>query len=418
MTTATQPTAGSAAPVSSPGPIILAASGEVCAATIETVRRLAVRDGRAVTVVSAVSLPPASDRLIGGPYVPDADAYAAPRRSALARRLAASGTDAAAWPIEIALDEPAHAITDAARRAGATLIALSTGRHDVIGRLAGEVALRVTRHTPCPVLVIGAEPLSAPLRAAVAAIDFSPSSVVAARAAAELLDDGATLHLVHVRPTEDAAGERGLADRLARVERALASRARALTILPSILVGDPAAQIVAFAATHDADLVALGHHARGIVERLFVGSIAMRTLRDATGAVLVTPEPRLAERDLVSRIIDGAFESRDRSEWGALLDAFSDRNLTRRTRIEIHDRTSSGRLQEDGYRLTGVTYDPHDHRITIMLGDRTGAPGHVTHAIQDVRSVTMRSDEHLHDTALELVHGAATTVLTFLPDDR
>ena len=69
---------------SHPGPIVLAASGEVSAATIETVRHLAARDGRTVAVVSAVTVPPASDRIVGGPYVPDVEAYIGPRRRQIA----------------------------------------------------------------------------------------------------------------------------------------------------------------------------------------------------------------------------------------------------------------------------------------------------------------------------------------------
>lgn len=418
MTTATQPVLGSAARTSKPGPIVLAASHAVGAATVETARRLAARDGRAATVVSAVELPPASDRIVGGPYIPDADAYVGPRLTSLAHRLAAAGGDVAAWPIEVPLDAPAHAITDAASRAGAALIVLSTGRHDVIGRIAGEVALRVTRLAPCPVLIVGAEPLSASPRVAVAAVDFTPSSVVAARAAADLLGSGATLHLVHVCLTEEATTDRGLPARFARVERELLDRARDLTIVPSTVVGDPAEQLIAFAAAHAADLIAIGHHEHGVMERLFLGSTTTRTVRGATCVVLVTPEPRIAEREMLSRALTGTYESRRHDEWSPVLDAFSDRNLGRRTRIEVADQTSGARPQEDGYRLTGVTYDPHDHRVAIMLGDRTGSPGHLTHTLEGVTVVAIRSDAHRRDVALELTHGAWTTVLTFLPDDR
>jgi nucleotide-binding universal stress UspA family protein len=59
-----------------------------------------------------------------------------------------------------------------------------------------------------------------------------------------------------------------------------------------LLQGDPATEIVRYARDAGADLVVMGTHGRTGVERLLLGSVAEKVLRDAHCSVLVVKLPR------------------------------------------------------------------------------------------------------------------------------
>jgi nucleotide-binding universal stress UspA family protein len=59
-----------------------------------------------------------------------------------------------------------------------------------------------------------------------------------------------------------------------------------------LLEGDPAAEIVRYGRDAGVDLIVLGTHGRTGVERLVLGSVAERVLRDASCSVLVVKLPR------------------------------------------------------------------------------------------------------------------------------
>jgi len=59
-----------------------------------------------------------------------------------------------------------------------------------------------------------------------------------------------------------------------------------------LLQGDPATEIVHFARDAGADLIVMGTHGRTGEERLLMGSVAERVLRDASCSVLVVKLPR------------------------------------------------------------------------------------------------------------------------------
>ena len=60
------------------------------------------------------------------------------------------------------------------------------------------------------------------------------------------------------------------------------------------LEGDPAAEIVRFARDAAADLIVMGTHGRTGLERLLLGSVAEKVLRDARCSVMVVKLPRAA----------------------------------------------------------------------------------------------------------------------------
>ena len=57
----------------------------------------------------------------------------------------------------------------------------------------------------------------------------------------------------------------------------------------AVLNGSPAAEILRYADDHDIDLIVLGAHGHGLLDRLLIGSVAERVSRHAPCAVLLVP---------------------------------------------------------------------------------------------------------------------------------
>jgi nucleotide-binding universal stress UspA family protein len=63
-----------------------------------------------------------------------------------------------------------------------------------------------------------------------------------------------------------------------------------------LLEGDPAAEIVRYASEAGLDLIVMGTHGRTGTDRLLMGSVAEKVLRDAPCSVLVVKLPRATPR--------------------------------------------------------------------------------------------------------------------------
>jgi nucleotide-binding universal stress UspA family protein len=258
----------------------------------------------------------------------------------------------------------------------------------------------------------------------VAAIDFSPSSLAAARAALPLLGEGATLHLVHVGPLAGQhdvrahpIGEAYGQALTGRLERAVAALAAPPTVAvrPVALAGLPVERVLEYAESVGADLVAAGRQGHGFWEHLFVGRVTTGLVRGAHVPVLVTPEPSAAEVDELARRLTGVSEGRSPEEWAAQLDGFARRNRGRPTLLETQDPVRGFQVQEVGHALLGATYDPRDRRVELMLGETGADRPHLTHSIPDVTAVAVASDEAGPDLALRVTHGGGWTLLSFRP---
>jgi nucleotide-binding universal stress UspA family protein len=55
----------------------------------------------------------------------------------------------------------------------------------------------------------------------------------------------------------------------------------------SIVVGNPADQIIHYANEHNVDLIVLGHHGKGLVQRWLMGSVSRRVVVHASCSVLI-----------------------------------------------------------------------------------------------------------------------------------
>ncbi|HEU6453088.1 MAG TPA: universal stress protein [Gemmatimonadaceae bacterium] len=410
-------------------PIVVATSGEDGTAALRAAELLASHTRSEVHVLSVIEPDPAT------PYDPQfgfvSPEYQAIRldiRNSNVRRQAQSATaKGAEWPIDIHFGSAPMVIADEARRQDASLVIMDSGRHALIARLlAGETALRTIRRARTPVLAIVGDFEKLP-DVAVAAIDFSPASIAAARAALDLLSDDATLYLVHVwsrsssdHPSErvrDDAYERALPERFARAQAAM-EVPPGITVHRITLLGDPVEEILSFAASQGAELIAAGRRGYGFFERLLVGSTTTALLRGAKCSVLVTPEPTAVEADALARAVTGVFESHAPDQWAAQLDGFSRRNRGRLVALEVDDPHTGTQLQAAGYALVGATYDHNDRSVQIMLTHPGDESMHLTHTMRSVTAVSVRSDQSGVDQALRIDHRDGWIVIRFAPADR
>jgi nucleotide-binding universal stress UspA family protein len=78
-----------------------------------------------------------------------------------------------------------------------------------------------------------------------------------------------------------------------QLEKSLPSGERSkLPTHVAIETGSPAAMIVAYAESHDIDLIVMGTHGRGAIERMWVGSVTQGVLHRAQCPVVSVREPR------------------------------------------------------------------------------------------------------------------------------
>ena len=352
------------------------------------------------------------------------DVRANARLTALKNRVASVAGPDASWETPVRVGATERVIADEARDRQAGLIVMDSGRHNWIARLlVGETTLRTIRWAECPVLAVGSTFDHLP-HVAVAAIDFSPSSIAAARESLALLSDHATLYLVHVwrrslsdHPSERARDdeyERSLVPLFERAVRTLAAPA-GVTVVTMTMLGEPAGELLAFAAAQGADLIVAGRRGRKFFERLFVGSVTTALVRGAECSVLVTPDPPLAEADELARLVSGMFESEKPEDWPAELDDFSRRNHGRRVLLEADDPSVGRRIHVRGYTLAGAAYDPNDGRAELMLGDPASPMVHLTHSMPGVKLVAVRSGPEGRDEALLIAHGGGWAMLTLTP---
>ena len=140
------------------------------------------------------------------------------------------------------------------------------------------------------------------------ATDFSSYSNQAYFHAVALAEShGASLTVLFVLPTNfgadwvpDAGEDRDYWQRQLEQIRPLDPSIRVQHVL---LEGDPATEIVQYAQDADMDLIVMGTHGRTGLERLLMGSVAEKVMREAKCSVLVVKLPRgvpVAERSAVA----------------------------------------------------------------------------------------------------------------------
>ena len=410
--------------------VLVAVGAEAGLSALKAGRMMAVRESRPFVVLSVVEPPPLysfdPEAVMAVPWT--IDEQLAARRKSVHDRLAQLGAPPFGVDepeIIVQYGEPERLVGATARERRAHVIVMGTGPHTLANRvLATETTLGTIRHSPCPVLAVAEDCNEAP-RVVVVALDFSPASLHAARQALPLLSDGAVVHLVHawhrhipLMPTTqtdplDDAYEHSLPARFDRARAAL-GRERSLVFITTAREGDAATVVLDAAHTLHADLVVAGAQGHSFVERLLVGSVSTALLRGAPCSVLIAPEPAPAERTRLERHMTGTSTLRAPEEWAEELEAFSKRNRSRRTALEIDDVSLGSQVQESGYALLGATYDHRDRHVSLMFADPAHPEAHLTRTLGRVRSVAVSHGDRGEDGALCIESEQGSTLLTFL----
>jgi len=132
---------------------------------------------------------------------------------------------------------------------------------------------------------------------ALAAIDFTEASKTSAALAARLLALDGTLTLVHVCAFGDVSKRAGdlvdlyRAGANAKLEQAVREirRRTKRRVEGVMLTGEPADAILGYARRTATDLIALGGHELGLMDRILLGSVRTQIVRGARCSVLITP---------------------------------------------------------------------------------------------------------------------------------
>jgi nucleotide-binding universal stress UspA family protein len=210
--------------------------------------------------------------------------------------------DTEQWNVHAVVGWPGETIVDEADRWPASLIVLGKGAHHAWDRLFGpDTAISVARHSRAPVLAVAPTARKIPSRV-LAAIDFTKSSVNAAKLAARLMAPNGTLILAHVSAFDGSAAaegsladvyDAGVADKLDACRRDIhrETRRRIETV---VLTGEVVGQLVEHAARARCDLIAVGGHHLSFVDRVLLGSVRGGLLRSASCSVLVGAQQAVA----------------------------------------------------------------------------------------------------------------------------
>jgi len=209
---------------------------------------------------------------------------------------------------------PHFVLIEAARAAGADLIVVgATGSGPFAAELLGSTADRVLRKATCPVLVVRGEP-RVPPRRVLAPVDLSPLSADSFRCGMQLLAQLANSGEIEVRAVFalsflEMAAQRRQAEGdlpLALIERQSAGELERflaenrpdapLRVETAVLSGEARFEILHELSEQSYDLVMLGTHGRGGLDRMVLGSVAATVARKAPCSVLmVSPEAALGE---------------------------------------------------------------------------------------------------------------------------
>jgi nucleotide-binding universal stress UspA family protein len=184
--------------------------------------------------------------------------------------------------------------------AGADLIVVgATGAGPLAAEHLGSTADRVLRKASCPVLLVRGE-LRVPPARVLAPVDLSPLSAELFRRGLQLLGQlaqqgGIGLRALYVarflREPSFAEAQRQLGEELGRFVRDNGA-GPPFTVETAVLLGEPWFEILRELGERPADLVLLGTHGRGGLDRLMMGSVAAAVARRAPGSVLlISPAP-------------------------------------------------------------------------------------------------------------------------------
>lgn len=285
------------------GPILAAADGTIAG---ETAFRVASgiasklsTQVRVVVVVEPLPVLVPEPSVIMQPLVASPELLNLSRDRVMAqlRDIASGSTE---WHVDVEYGRPSDEIVDKAHECDARLIVIGLVHHGIVDRiLDGDTALEIVRQSDVPVLLASETWKARPMKAVVA-VDFSPSSMHAARAGIRLLDEGASVVLAHVRPTAAVFDGAGIWEEEydKSAERELAKFGEELEVPAGVqlrrvvLRGSPSRALLDLADREEADLITAGTRGAGFMQRMLLGSVATRLMRHTNHSLLIVPEPK------------------------------------------------------------------------------------------------------------------------------
>jgi len=101
-------------------------------------------------------------------------------------------------------------------------------------------------------------------------------------------------------------------------------------------------------------------------------------------------------------------------DWASGLREFTHRNAGRRTVLEEEATGEGLRLEQSGYPFWGVSWDPRDGRVQIMLGEQGSVERHLTRSIRAARAIDLVRGADGRDRALRITHAEGCTLLSFV----
>jgi nucleotide-binding universal stress UspA family protein len=321
------------------------------------------------------------------------------------------------WTVEVRSGDPATTIAAVAKESHARIVLVGLGGHGAAARFFGnETALRLMRASETPVLAVDSKLRALPRRIAVA-MDFSESSIEAARLALEIAAPGAIVTIVHVVPWErkDYIPEHWFRDHEAHISGQLTrvtgwlDQGCRFRMHQKVLYGKVGPVLLACAEELDADLIVAGTHGRGLFGRILGGETIAKLVRGARRSVLVLPAAAAFQRFTAEDRIDGV--RGDHADWTRKLDDFTRRNAGRRGRLEVDDPAVGAQVEMTGYRFLGAVYDSPSKRAQLMFGTEQGGP-HLVRGISNIKSIDIlpeRGDKE--DRALSIVSDDGQTLL-------
>jgi nucleotide-binding universal stress UspA family protein len=270
--------------------VLLATDGSVDAgAATDWLRGFPLPADAQFRVVSAAAVPPSP---IDIPQVRDVQAAVRAQARAMAEATrTALGTRFASAEIVAPDGDPREAILRVAEEWHADLVVLGArGLGAVAGHMLGSVSIALTRHAPCPVLVVkqGARAL----KTALVAVDGSePAAAAAAFLASLPLPPPASVRLLAVAEPPIGPGPDTMMQVTEKLRRVLEHTAAAFTgrasVEQRVVAGRPREHIMRAAAEPDVDLVVVGARGLGVVGRLLLGSVSEDVLRHVERPVLI-----------------------------------------------------------------------------------------------------------------------------------
>lgn len=205
------------------------------------------------------------------------------------------------WPVRVVVGEAASTIVSEAQAGNAEVLVMGIHHHGTFAQALGEnTATRVMSHAGMPVIGVRPDTQKLPRRMMVAT-DFGDASIEAAHLAANLVNPGGTVILVHAAlPTPIVVeGDEGaaLVQRIG-IEHAFLtlsaeiSKGRKIHVETITRTGDAATELLAAAEQIAPDMIATASQRHGLLDRLILGSVSRKVVRDGHWSMLVTPPAR------------------------------------------------------------------------------------------------------------------------------